>query len=141
MLYGSDMTIAPVWVGGLLVVWLGARTLHEAVHYLVYRVMGYQARLSLGWPAYCWTPQQVTRNQALVVLTAPFFAVTVMALAGMALSSSPLAQGMWSFLGALNALGSIQDLREAFILVRKPPSVHVEDRRRELRMIVTDHQR
>ncbi|HEY8424479.1 MAG TPA: DUF3267 domain-containing protein [Limnochordales bacterium] len=132
----NGVAVPPLWVAGLLAVWLGVRTLHELVHYFAYRVMGYEAHISLGWPAYCWTPQPVRRNQALVVLMAPFFALTVLALAGMALSSASVVQGMWSFVGALNALGSIQDLREAFVLAGKPPSVQVMDLRNEMRVVL-----
>lgn len=132
----NGVAIPPVWIVGLLAVWLAVRTLHELVHYFTYRVMGYEAHISLGWPAYCWTPQPVPRNRALVVLLGPFFTLTVLALAGMALSSAALVQGMWSFVGALNALGSIQDLREAFVLVGRPPSAQVVDLRDEIRVVL-----
>ncbi|HEY8424386.1 MAG TPA: DUF3267 domain-containing protein, partial [Limnochordales bacterium] len=123
-----------VLVAAAVAAWLFTRVAHELVHWAMHRFHGRRARMSVGWPAYCWADGRMSRNQAVLVLVAPFALITGLALAALAWdwAHTPFGEMFWLLVGAWNALGSIQDLREAGLLLRTPPSAQVVDLRDEM---------
>ncbi|HEY8426148.1 MAG TPA: hypothetical protein VIK73_09075, partial [Limnochordales bacterium] len=53
-----------VLVAAAVAAWLFTRVAHELVHWAMHRFHGRRARMSVGWPAYCWADGRMSRNQA-----------------------------------------------------------------------------
>lgn len=138
VLLGPDPVADWMPVAAAVVAWLATRVVHEVVHWMVHRVHGRRARVSLGWPAYCWAEGRMSRNQAMLVLVAPFGLITALSLAVLAFgwARTPFVELCWLLAGSWNALGSMQDLWEVGLLLSAPPSAKVEDFRHEMRIFL-----
>ena len=118
------------WVTGLIgiLIIVGSVLLHEVLHGLALRLLGYHPRLlySRGF-LLASVPGFITRRDYLIMILTP---VTIMSLGGaLFLLWLPLSLGQWWIAALLlNAAASIGDLAVASRVFRFPPSALFADR-------------
>jgi hypothetical protein len=110
---------------GILAVFVGVTVAHEGLHGLVGLAVGHRPEFGFR-PSFVFTTfrERVPRGRFLALILAPLILLDAAAFA-------MLASGIWpvfSYMAAvMNTIGSIEDVRMAWILLRAPRGSMVQD--------------